>query len=113
MKDSIYKCLRATFVPASNLTTVQSAKFEDFEFYTFNAEKVAALGGIDHENFACFKDGKLLWVSHFPQGVCLGGNITGFTTFFEEGKIRLTDFFGSIYEVEISTGAFKCVGWTK
>ncbi len=113
--EGSYDMLRRSFKARDNVK--EYLLIGDHEIYVFNAQEVVACRGLPHRNMACFKDGRLVWVSDFPQGsrepadyspVTAIGLLSG-----DPSKIEASDWNGSVYAVDIATGDFEYLRWTK
>lgn len=109
----IYHKLRTEFVHQQYWP--DNVKLGDYYIYCFRSDKLKKLGGTDYQNLACFVVDQLIWVSDFPQINSYAGGYVGGVWIIDDDSthVRAQDFGGAIYRVEVATGKFEKIGWSK
>ena len=87
------------------------------EIFLFNFNDIVDKGGYAHQNMVCFLGENLIWVSNFPQGskpLSDSDPVTGIGIMANTpNRIEAIDWNGSRFEVDIITGNFTFLNWTK
>lgn len=114
--QKLYSSLKAQFRPREGCEEI--VEIGGYQVLKLDPDRVEERGGHRFRNLVCFEGDKLLWVAEFPGGN--DPNWPGFNVVTgvrasprAADKVVVFTWGGGVYDVDIATGQYEFVGWTR